>query len=121
MNILPTSPVWLAFITGIILGAFGGVFVLALCIMQTRNDVEGDIMARNMDQKPREERYYKYPVLIIPTEQGTDLVIGMAKARAAIRHYRDIVAFVEKHEENYDGASVVVLDPQPAPDTRVSR
>jgi hypothetical protein len=51
MNILPISPVWLAFITGIILGAFAGVFVLALCMMQTRNDVEGEIMAGNQDQE----------------------------------------------------------------------
>jgi hypothetical protein len=51
MNMLPIPPVWLKFITGIIFGAFAGVFVLALCMMQTRNDVEGEIMARNQDRE----------------------------------------------------------------------
>jgi hypothetical protein len=51
MNMLPIPPVWLKFITGIIFGAFVGVFVLALCMMQTRNDEEGEIMARNQDRE----------------------------------------------------------------------
>ena len=105
--------VWIAFTVGLFLGTAAGIFFLGLLVMARNNDEEGEIMVRN--QEPREEMYHKYPVLIIPTDQGTDLVIGMAKARATIRYYRHIVAFVEKHTEIDDGSPIVMpMNPDPA-------
>lgn len=49
MNYIPS--VWLAFIAGVMAGAAVGVFVLGLCIMQTRNDAEGEIMASKQDRE----------------------------------------------------------------------
>jgi len=47
---------------------------------------------------PIEDKFYKYPVLKIPTgRRNEQLIIGIEKARAIMLHLDAIQAFVNKH------------------------
>jgi hypothetical protein len=52
--------------------------------------------------EPIEDMFYKYPVLKIPTEAGEDLVVGLFKAQAILKHLEAIRGFVTKHRGRKD-------------------
>jgi hypothetical protein len=92
--------IWLAFITGIILGAFASVFVLGLCMMQTRNDEEGELMKTSKITMPTEDTFHKYHVLRIPVNRRSEqLIIGVEKARAILTWIDEIREFLNKYSQ----------------------